>query len=279
MEHRWDETDRGNPNYSGKNLPQCHFVHHICRLHKYSIIRSVNTLWCMLVCNLDHAKMHSSSHINMPRVARPEIERWRPRKSWKLLAFIIANWSSMLCYLHTEGDNEVSLLGCDVQESVWGTRYLHLQGRKSCPPNVGTHVLNYMSLNARKYLPSYIRKWQSAVQGHKQPVTSLCRSRIIWTYCVRIWKLKLALEFLCRITQERKYRTPVDPQNKRWLHVRSKHLDGWRHSKGNTVFIPPWGHCRGLFVTFPVYRSYFPGPGTVPFSLIPGSEGPPTQAT
>jgi hypothetical protein len=28
MEHRWNETDRGKPKYSGKNLAQCHFVHH-----------------------------------------------------------------------------------------------------------------------------------------------------------------------------------------------------------------------------------------------------------
>jgi hypothetical protein len=28
MEHRWNETDRGKPKNSGKNLPQCHFVHH-----------------------------------------------------------------------------------------------------------------------------------------------------------------------------------------------------------------------------------------------------------
>jgi hypothetical protein len=28
MEHRWKETDRGKPKYSGKNLSQCHFVHH-----------------------------------------------------------------------------------------------------------------------------------------------------------------------------------------------------------------------------------------------------------
>jgi hypothetical protein len=28
MEHRWNELDRGKPKYSGKNLSQCHFVHH-----------------------------------------------------------------------------------------------------------------------------------------------------------------------------------------------------------------------------------------------------------
>jgi hypothetical protein len=28
MEHRWNEIDRGKPKNSGKNLSQCHFVHH-----------------------------------------------------------------------------------------------------------------------------------------------------------------------------------------------------------------------------------------------------------
>jgi hypothetical protein len=28
MEHRWNKTDREKPKYSGKNLSQCHFVHH-----------------------------------------------------------------------------------------------------------------------------------------------------------------------------------------------------------------------------------------------------------
>jgi hypothetical protein len=28
MEHRWNEIDRGKPEYSVKNLSQCHFVHH-----------------------------------------------------------------------------------------------------------------------------------------------------------------------------------------------------------------------------------------------------------
>jgi hypothetical protein len=28
MEHRWNEIDREKPKYSGKNLFQCHFVHH-----------------------------------------------------------------------------------------------------------------------------------------------------------------------------------------------------------------------------------------------------------
>jgi hypothetical protein len=28
MEHQWNEIDRGKPKNSGKNLSQCHFVHH-----------------------------------------------------------------------------------------------------------------------------------------------------------------------------------------------------------------------------------------------------------
>jgi hypothetical protein len=28
MEHRWNEIDREKPKNSGKNLSQCHFVHH-----------------------------------------------------------------------------------------------------------------------------------------------------------------------------------------------------------------------------------------------------------
>jgi hypothetical protein len=28
MEHKWNEIDRGKPKKSGKNLSQCHFVHH-----------------------------------------------------------------------------------------------------------------------------------------------------------------------------------------------------------------------------------------------------------
>jgi hypothetical protein len=27
MEHRWNEIDRGNPKYSGKNVSQFHFAH------------------------------------------------------------------------------------------------------------------------------------------------------------------------------------------------------------------------------------------------------------
>jgi hypothetical protein len=32
MEHRWNETDRGKPKYSGKTLSQCQFVHHKPRM-------------------------------------------------------------------------------------------------------------------------------------------------------------------------------------------------------------------------------------------------------
>jgi hypothetical protein len=28
MEHRWNEIDRVKPKYSGKNVSQCHIVHH-----------------------------------------------------------------------------------------------------------------------------------------------------------------------------------------------------------------------------------------------------------
>jgi hypothetical protein len=28
VEHQWNEIDRGKPKFSGKNLSQCHFVHH-----------------------------------------------------------------------------------------------------------------------------------------------------------------------------------------------------------------------------------------------------------
>jgi hypothetical protein len=28
MEHRWNEIYKEKPKYSGKNLPQCHFIHH-----------------------------------------------------------------------------------------------------------------------------------------------------------------------------------------------------------------------------------------------------------
>ena len=32
MEHRWNEIDRGKSKYLGKNLSQCHFVHHKSRM-------------------------------------------------------------------------------------------------------------------------------------------------------------------------------------------------------------------------------------------------------
>jgi hypothetical protein len=37
MEHRWNEIDRGKPKYSGKNLSQCHFVHHKCYMDRAGI--------------------------------------------------------------------------------------------------------------------------------------------------------------------------------------------------------------------------------------------------
>jgi hypothetical protein len=33
MEHRWNETDRRKPKYSGENLSQCHSVHHKSHMH------------------------------------------------------------------------------------------------------------------------------------------------------------------------------------------------------------------------------------------------------
>jgi hypothetical protein len=37
MEHRWNETDRGKPKYSEKNLSQCHFVYHKSHMDQLGI--------------------------------------------------------------------------------------------------------------------------------------------------------------------------------------------------------------------------------------------------
>jgi hypothetical protein len=37
MERQWNETDRGKPKYSGKNLSQCHVVHHKCHMDRPGI--------------------------------------------------------------------------------------------------------------------------------------------------------------------------------------------------------------------------------------------------
>jgi hypothetical protein len=33
MEYRWNEINTENPKYPGKNLSQCHFVHHKSHMH------------------------------------------------------------------------------------------------------------------------------------------------------------------------------------------------------------------------------------------------------
>jgi hypothetical protein len=37
IEHRWNESDRGKPKYSGKNLSQCHLVHHKSHMEKVTV--------------------------------------------------------------------------------------------------------------------------------------------------------------------------------------------------------------------------------------------------
>jgi hypothetical protein len=37
MEHQWNETDREKPKNSGKNLSQCHFVHHKSNMERPGI--------------------------------------------------------------------------------------------------------------------------------------------------------------------------------------------------------------------------------------------------
>jgi len=60
-------------------------------------------------------------------------------------------------------------------------------------------------------------------------------------------------------------------------HMFGKHLADDETRKGNTVFIRPWEHCTGPFVTFPLYRSCLATLGTGTFSFSPGSQGPLTK--
>jgi hypothetical protein len=51
MEHRWNDIDRGKPKYSGKNLSQCHFVHHKSHMDWPEIERlGMVTYVCLCIC-------------------------------------------------------------------------------------------------------------------------------------------------------------------------------------------------------------------------------------
>jgi hypothetical protein len=56
-------------------------------------------------------------------------------------------------------------------------------------------------------------------------------------------------------------------------HVLVKHLADDDTKKGNTVFIRPWEHCRGPFVTLPLYRACLPRMDTGTFCFSAGSQG------
>jgi len=62
---------------------------------------------------------------------------------------------------------------CAISNSFWGTCYPNRQGWKGFPPNVGNHLLNYMSLHARKNRCSYICKWQRARATHRPSLVSV----------------------------------------------------------------------------------------------------------